>query len=260
MEKSLWLRILLQQLTVNCKPGYSGVKLLTIQHTVKTMLTVHHLNNSRSQRILWLLEELGVEYKIKFYARDAKTQLAPDELKKIHPLGKSPVVTDGSEVLAESGAIIDYLGYKYGYGEWVPRRNSKKYKPYMYWLHYAEGSLMPPLLLKLVFDKVKSAKVPFFIKPVTHGIANKVMDSFVTPNIKNHFAFVEQHLSENTYFAGDEITGADIQMSFPLEASVAKGAITAVSHPHIYQYVDDFQAREAYKAALAKGGEYDYSI
>ena len=223
------------------------------------MLTVHHLNNSRSQRILWLLEELGVEYQIKFYERNAETQLAPDELKKVHPLGKSPVVTDGDDVLAESGAIIDHLGYKYGYGEWVPRRNSKKYQPYMYWLHYGEGSLMPPLLLKIVFDKVKSAKMPFFVKPIAHGIANKVMDSFVTPNIKNHFAYVEKHLSENKYFAGDDITGADIQMSFPLEASVAKGAITAISHPHIYQYVDDFQARPAYKKALKKGGEYEYS-
>ncbi len=223
------------------------------------MLTVHHLNNSRSQRILWLLEELGVEYEIKSYDRDVETQLAPDELKQIHPLGKSPVVVDGTEVLAESGAIIDQLGYKYGYGEWVPRRDNKKYKPYMYWLHYAEGSLMSPLLLKIVFDKVKTSKMPFFVKPVAHGIANKVMESFVTPNIKKHFNYVEQHLSANKYFAGDDMTGADIQMSFPLEASVAKKAITAISHPHIYQYVDNFQARPAYQRALEKGGDYDYS-
>lgn len=223
------------------------------------MLTVHHLNNSRSQRILWLLEELGVEYEIKFYERDAETQLAPDELKAVHPLGKSPVVTDGDQVLAESGAIIDFLGHKYGNGKWVPRRNSKKYQPYMYWLHYAEGSLMSPLLLKIVFDKVKSSKMPFFIKPIAHGIANKVMSSFVTPNIKTHFQYVEDHLANQAYFAGDEITGADIQMSFPLEASVAKGAITKKSHPNIFKYVRAFQARPAYKKALKKGGEYDYS-
>ncbi len=223
------------------------------------MLTVHHLNNSRSQRILWLLEELGVEYEIKFYERNTETQLAPDELKAVHPLGKSPVVTDGNQVLAESGAIIDYLGHKYGNSDWVPRRNSKKYAPYMYWLHYAEGSLMSPLLLKIVFDKVKSSKMPFFVKPIAHGIANKVMSSFVTPNIKNHFEYVENHLASNKYFAGKEITGADIQMSFPLEASVAKGAITAASHPHIYKYVRAFQERPAYQLALEKGGEYDYS-
>ena len=223
------------------------------------MLTVHHLNNSRSQRILWLLEELGVEYDIKFYERNAETQLAPDELKAVHPLGKSPVVTDGDDVLAESGAIIDYLGHKYGDGQWVPRRNSKKYQAYMYWMHYAEGSLMSPLLLKIVFDKVKSSKMPFFVKPIAHGIANKVMSSFVTPNIKNHFAYVEKHLSENKYFAGDDICAADIQMSFPLEASVAKGAITKSSHPYIHAYVRKFQARPAYKQALKKGGEYDYS-
>lgn len=223
------------------------------------MLTVHHLNNSRSQRILWLLEELGVDYEIKFYERDAKTQLAPKELEQVHPLGKSPVVTDGDEVLAESGAIIDYLGHKYGEGKWVPRRNSKKYRPYMYWLQYAEGSLMSPLLLKLVFDKVKSADMPFFIKPVAKGISNKVMAGFVTPNIKKHFAYVEQHLSENTYFTGDEIDGADIQMSFPLEASIARGGLTEKTHPHICQYVKNFQARPAYKKALKKGGEYDYA-
>ena len=223
------------------------------------MLTVHHLNNSRSQRILWLLEELGVEYDIKFYERNAETQLAPDELKTVHPLGKSPVVTDGDDVLAESGAIIDYLGHKYGDGQWVPRRNSKKYQAYMYWMHYAEGSLMSPLLLKIVFDKVKSSKMPFFVKPIAHGIANKVMSSFVTPNIKNHFAYVEKHLSENSYFAGDDIGAADIQMSFPLEASVAKGAITKSSHPHIHAYVRKFQARPAYKKALQKGGDYDYT-
>ncbi|TDR22773.1 glutathione S-transferase [Marinicella litoralis] len=223
------------------------------------MLTVHHLNNSRSQRILWLLEELGVEYEIKFYARNAETMLAPDELKAVHPLGKSPVVTDGDQVLAESGAIIDFLGHKYGKGEWVPRRNSKKYQPYMYWLHYAEGSLMSPMLLKIVFDKVKSSKMPFFVKPIAHGIANKVLSSFVTPNLKTHFQYVEDHLAANEYFAGDSITGADIQMSFPLEASVAKGGITKESHPHIVKFVKSFQARPAYTKALAKGGEYDYA-
>lgn len=223
------------------------------------MITVHHLNNSRSQRILWLLEELSVEYEIKRYERDAETQLAPKELEDVHPLGKSPVVTDGELVLAESGAIIDYLGHKYGDGKWVPRRNSKKYQPYTYWLHYSEGSLMSPLLLKLVFDKVKESPMPFFVKPIAKAIAGKVMSSFVTPNIVKHFKYVEAHLTENNYFAGSDITGADIQMSFPLEASVARGIITEKTHPHIYHFVQNFQDRAAYKTALEKGGEYDYS-
>jgi glutathione S-transferase len=223
------------------------------------MLTVHHLNNSRSQRILWLLEELQLDYDIKFYERDAETQLAPQELQEVHPLGKSPVVTDDKLVLAESGAIIDYLGRTYGQQDWVPRRNSARYQAYQYWLHYAEGSLMSPLLLKIVFDKVKSSKMPFFVKPIAHGIANKVMSSFVTPNIKRHFQYVENHLSDKPYFTGDRITGADIQMSFPLEASVARGSITEDSHPHIYRYVRTFQQRPAYQAALKKGGTYDYS-
>ncbi len=223
------------------------------------MLTVHHLNNSRSQRILWLLEELGLEYDIKFYQRDAETQLAPPELMAIHPLGKSPVVTDGDLVLAESGAIIDYLGRTYGNHDWVPRRNSKRYQNYQYWLHYAEGSLMSPLLLKIVFDKVKSSKMPFFVKPIASGIANKVMESFVTPNIKRHFKYIEDHLVENTYFVGDNITAADIQMSFPLEASVARGTVTEQSHPSIYKYVRNFQARPAYQQGLKRGGDYDYS-
>jgi len=223
------------------------------------MITVHHLNNSRSQRILWLLEELGVPYQIEFYQRDAKTQLAPESLKQVHPLGKSPVVTDGDEVLAESGAIIDYLGHQYGEGQWVPRRNSKKYRPYMYWLHYAEGSLMSPLLLKLVFDKVKTSPMPFFVKPIAKAIANKVMEGFVTPNIKTHFAYVEQHLSQQDYFAGNAITGADIQMSFPLEASVARGILTEESHPNIVRFVQQFQPRPAYHRALDQGGENDYT-
>lgn len=223
------------------------------------MLTVHHLNNSRSQRILWLLEELGVEYEIKFYERDAETQLASDELQKIHPLGKSPVVVDGNDVLVESGTIIDYLAYKYGQGMWVPERDNPNYHSYSYWLHYAEGSLMSPLLLKLVFDKVKSSKMPFFAKPIARGIANKVMGSFVSPNIKKHFAYVEKHLSGNKYFAGNEISGADIQMSFPLEASVVSGVITTASHPRICQFVNDCQVRPAYVRALEKGGEYKYA-
>jgi len=223
------------------------------------MITVHHLNNSRSQRILWMLEELQLDYEIQFYERDAKTQLAPQELKDIHPLGKSPVITDGDQVIAESGAIIEYLGRTYGQNALTPSPDSVDYQQYVYWLHFAEGSLMPQLLLRLVFQEVKNAPVPFFIKPVTKAISNKVMSAYVSPNIKNNLQFIEQHLSEHEWFAGDALSGADIQMSFPLEASVARGVIDT-QHPHIIQYVERIQSRPAYQKALKKGGEYDYSI
>src|SRR3954469_19325033 len=143
------------------------------------MLTVHHLENSRSQRVLWLLEELGVEYDIKRYARDKKTMLAPPELRAVHPLGKSPVVTDDGATIAESGAIVEYLVERYGKGRFVPAAGSPEKLRYTYWLHYAEGSAMPPLLLKLVFERMKTGPVPFFMKPVVRGIADKVLTMFV---------------------------------------------------------------------------------
>ena len=222
------------------------------------MIRVHHLNNSRSQRILWMLEELELDYEIKHYQRNKETMLAPDELKAVHPLGKSPVITDGGLVVAESGAIIEYLGRKYGKDSLTPRTNSKAYQPYVYWLHFAEGSLMPPLLMNLVFEKVKTAPMPFFVRPIAKGIANKVMDGFVSPNIKRHFEFIEAHLAENDWFAGDKMTGADIQMSFPLEASASRGLLK--KYPKIQAYVTRIQKRTAYRKALEKGGEYDYAV
>lgn len=222
------------------------------------MIIVHHLNNSRSQRILWMLEELGLDYEVKHYQRDKETMLAPDELKAVHPLGKSPVISDGDQVIAESGAIIEYLGRKYGKDHLTPRTNSKAYQSYIYWLHFAEGSLMPPLLMNLVFEKVKTAPMPFFVRPVAKAIAGKVMDSFVSPNIKRHFEFIEQHLSENQWFAGDQISGADIQMSFPLEASASRGLLG--NYPKTQAYVARLQKRTAYRKALEKGGDYDYAL
>ncbi len=225
------------------------------------MITVHHLNNSRSQRILWLLEELGVEYKIEHYQRDPKTILAPDSLKKIHPLGKSPVITDSSNdvTVAESGAIIDYLASTYGKGSMLPDPTQAAYRQYQYWLHYAEGSLMPPLLMNLIFSKMKNSPMPFFIKPVAKMLANKVMSAYVQPNIDTHLAYIEDHLKHHEWFAGDTLTGADIQMSFPLEASVARGVITS-QYPNTQSYVQRIQSRPAYQKALKAGGEYDYAL
>jgi len=220
------------------------------------MITLHHLNNSRSQRILWLLEELKTPYEIKFYERDKITILAPKELKKIHALGKSPVITDGDVTVAESGAIIEYLVQTYG-NDLYPQHGSAQHRDYTYWMHYAEGSLMPQMLIKLIFDKVKNSPMPFFVKPIARMIANKVLDSYAGPNIKTNLTFIENHLSLQEWFCGDKLTGADIQMSFPLEAMIAREG--GDQYPNIAAFVRKFQARPAYQRALEAGGEYDYA-
>jgi len=224
------------------------------------MLTVHHLNNSRSQRILWLLEELEVDYPLVKYARDAKTNLAPESMKAIHPLGKLPVITDSFNgddiVIAESGAIIDYLANRYGDGQLIPERHSKAYLDYNYWLHFAEGSLMSMLIVKMMFDRVRVAPLPFFLKPVARKIADGAMAAYPGPNIKSMMIMLEQHLSENEWFVADRLTAADIQMSFPLEATVARGG--AENLPNITAYVKRFQALPSYLKALEKGGQYDF--
>ncbi|MGJ7490046.1 glutathione S-transferase [Variovorax sp. ZT4R33] len=220
------------------------------------MLTVHHLNNSRSQRVLWLLEELGLPYEIVRYQRDPKTMLAPPELRQVHPLGKSPVVTtDGGEVLAESGAIIETLIERHGQGRLAPAAGSPEALRYRYWLHFAEGSAMPPLLLKLIFDKIATAKVPFFIRPIAKGIAGKAKAGFVTPNIRAQLDFMEGELGKSEWFAGDEFTGADIQMSFPVEAARARGGLDE-SRPRLMAWLMRIHARPAYQQALARGGPY----
>ncbi|OUS26465.1 glutathione S-transferase [Gammaproteobacteria bacterium 45_16_T64] len=220
------------------------------------MVTLHHLQNSRSQRILWMLEELNVPYDIALYKRDTKTDLAPASLKKVHPLGKSPVITDGDITVAESGAIVEYLGQTYGEG-FQPPRGTAESREYSYWMHFSEGSLMQQLLIQLIFDKVKAAPLPFFIKPIAKGIAKKVMDGYVGPNIKASVEYIDKHLSINEWFCGDQMTGADIQMSFPLEGLVAKQDMAA--YPNIVNYVKKFQARPAYQKALEAGGEYHYA-
>ena len=219
------------------------------------MIVVHHLNNSRSQRVLWLLEELGLDYDIKRYERDKKTMLAPPELRKIHPLGKSPVVTDDDLTLAESGAIVEYLVERYGDGCLAPAREQPAYLRYRYWLHYAEGSLMPPLLLKLVFDKIESTPMPFFVKPIAKAIADKARSSFIMPQINTHLDYLEAELGKNKWFVGDEFTAADVQLSFPIEAAAARGGLDA-TRPRLTEYLQRIHARPAYQRAVARGGEY----
>jgi glutathione S-transferase len=222
------------------------------------MITVHHLNNSRSQRVLWLLEELGLPYEIQHYQRDPKTMLAPEALRKVHPLGKSPVVTDDGVTVAESGAIVEYLLERYGNGRLIPPAGSAERRRYTYWLHFAEGSAMPPLLLKLIFDRIPTQPMPFFVKPVARSIANKVLQKMVLPNLKRQLDFMESELGGSTWFAGEEFSAADIQMSFPVEASAMRAGLDA-SRPHLFAYLKRIHARPAYRKALERGGPYSFA-
>ena len=220
------------------------------------MIIVHHLESSRSQRVLWLLEELGLEYEIKRYQRDPKTMLAPPELKKVHPLGKSPVIEDEGMIVAESGAIIEYLLDTYGQGRLRPQAGTPERLRFTYWLHYAEGSAMPPLLLSLVFLRMPKAPMPFFIKPVVKGIADKALKGFVNPQLRLHLDYMEAELGKSTWFAGNEFTAADIQMSFPVEAAATRSDLVA-QRPNLKAYLERIHARSAYQRAQEKGGRFE---
>jgi glutathione S-transferase len=206
------------------------------------MIVVHHLNDSRSQRILWLLEELNVPYEIKHYQRDAQTRLAPPELKAIHPLGKSPVITDNGRVIIESGAIIDYIVRHYGQ-KLQPSVTSKEYDDYQQWLHYAEGSAMLPLLLKLYVSRLGDAGAP--------------LSPRIESELANHIGFVNSSLEGKEWLLGGEMTAADIQMSFVGEAASAR--TNRAAYPNIEAWVKRFQARPAYQKALVRGGPYVYA-
>lgn len=220
------------------------------------MIVVHHLNNSRSQRVLWLLEELGVEYEIRRYQRDATTMLAPPELREVHPLGKSPVITDDGVTVAESGAIVEYLVERYGNGRLVPAAGTPEKLRYTYWLHFAEGSAMLPLVMKLIFGRLETAPMPFFIKPVAKGIASKVKAGFIEPNIKAQLDYMEAELKKTTWFAGNEFTAADIQMSFPVEAAQARGGLDMM-RPKLMGFLERIHAMPSYKRAIEKGGPFE---
>lgn len=220
------------------------------------MITVHHLNNSRSQRVLWLLEELGAPYEVKRYQRDARTMLAPPELRAVHPLGKSPVIEDAGTMVAESGAIVEYLVEKYGGGRLIPAPGTPERLRYRYWLHFAEGTAMPPLLLKLIFDRIEKGPMPFFVRPFARAIAGRAKSSFVQPNLQRNLDFMEAELGKSTWFAGDEFTAADVQMSFPLEAARARGGLDD-KRPKLMAFLERIHARPAYLRALERGGKYE---
>ncbi len=219
------------------------------------MITVHHLNNSRSQRVLWLLEELGLPYEIKHYQRDAKTSLAPPELRAVHPLGKSPVITDEALTVAESGAIIEYLVDRYGGGRFKPTAPEEMLR-YRYFMHFAEGSAMPVLVMKLIFGKVARAPMPFFAKPIAKGIAGNVIKGYLQPQINAQLKFLEAELQDRPWFAGAEFSAADVQMSFPVEAAAARGGGMA-TYPKLMDFLARIHARPAYQAALARGGPFE---
>jgi glutathione S-transferase len=222
------------------------------------MITVHHLNNSRSQRVLWLLEELGLTYEITKYERDPKTMLAPAALRQVHPLGKSPVITDDGVTVAESGAIVEYLVERYGNGRLAPAIGTPERLRWRYWLHFAEGSAMPPLLLKLIFDRIPQSPMPFFVKPIARGISAKVLALMVEPNLKRQLDFMEAELGKSEWFAGDAFSAADIQMSFPVEAAAQRAGLDA-SRPRLMGYLRRIHARPAYRQALERGGPYSFA-
>ncbi len=220
------------------------------------MITVHHLNNSRSQRVLWLLEELGAEYEVKRYERDAKTMLAPPALRSVHPLGKSPVITENGLTVAESGAIIEYLIERHGGAALIPPAGTPERLRYTYWLHFAEGSAMSPLLLALIFRRLPTQPMPFFVRPVARGLCDKVMKGFVAPQLKAQRDFMEAELAKSAWFAGDTFSAADIQMSFVVEGSAARGGLDQ-GYPKLLSWLERIHARPAYQRALEKGGPYD---
>ena len=208
-----------------------------------TMIRVHHLNNSRSQRVLWLLEEIGTPYEVVRYLRDKKTMLAPRELRRAHPLGKSPVIEDGDRTFVETGLIVEYLVQRYG-SDLAPPSGSDSYWRYKYWLHYAEGSLMPPLLLKLVINRL--------------GLLGRPARPFVSAQLKLHLDFLEGELGKGPWFLGERFSAADVMMSFPIEAARARGGLDA-TRPNLMDFLKRIHTRDAYKRALEKGGAYDYA-
>ncbi len=220
------------------------------------MLVVHHLENSRSQRILWLLEELGVEYEIKFYERDKETSLAPPELIAVHPLGKSPVITDDDITVAESGAIAEYLVGKYDDGSLRPADGTPERRNYTYWMHYAEGSFQPLMLVSLIMNRIETAPMPFFVKLIAKGIVAKVRGNFLDRNVERNLDFIESTLGRTTWLCGDELTAADIQMSFPIEAAEVRTNLRD-GYPNLAGFLHRIRARPAYQAAITKGGPYD---
>ncbi|MEQ1104224.1 glutathione S-transferase [Acinetobacter ursingii] len=213
------------------------------------MLTLHHLEQSRSFRILWALEELQQDYQIQYYKR-LPTYAAPPELKQIHPLGKAPILQDDDRAIAESAVILEYLQSKYDLQNQFKPQNDEDAFQYLYWMHYAEGSLMPLLVFQLVMNNV-GKNVPFIIRPIANKITDGIKAGFIRPRLKDHIVFLEEYLSQHDYFAG-QFSFADIQMSFPLEAILTR---TTGQYPNIQAFLTRIQSRPAFQRAKQKGIE-----
>lgn len=214
------------------------------------MIKVHHLETSRSTRLIWALEELTLPYELVRYTRDPVTRRGPDSVQALHPLGRFPLLEIDGKVLVESGAILTYLVEREG--KLGPSSDARE--DYTYWMHYAEGSAMVPLLLKLITSGVRAAKVPFFIKPIAKGIAAKIDGTFTDGELRAHFGWIEHALSGKTYFAGETFTAADIQMSYPIQASFVRAGLLP-DRPNTRAWLDRVQSRPAFVTALEKGGE-----
>lgn len=216
-------------------------------------IVLRHLNKSRSMRILWMLEELELEYEVKKYERN-KAFRAPPELKAVHPLGKSPVVAIDGVVYAESGAIVEALIDHAG-GKLRPEPGTDEYRRYRFFLHYAEGSVMPPLLVALIIGRLRTAPVPFFLKPVIRGLADRVDGAYTNGELDLHLGFVQSELSQRDWFASDELTGADVQMLYPMEGLAARAGSSA-EYQKLQAFLDRVHERPAYKRALERGGPF----
>ncbi len=216
-------------------------------------IIVHHLEKSRSHRVLWMLEELELSYEMKVYARDPVTIRAPESLRKLHPLGKAPLLEVDGEVFAESGAILEHCVDELAPGTLRPERGTSDFHQYRYWMHYGEGSLMSPLLVRLIMGKVKTAPLPFFIKPIAGGIVKKVEATFTRPELELHAGHIERHLASHAFFAGEAFTAADVQMSYPIEALLHRGHVEA-NQDKTRAWFETISARPAYVRATEKGG------
>jgi glutathione S-transferase len=216
------------------------------------VVIVHHLEHSRSQRVLWLLEELGVPYQVQRYPRDPTTRLAPPTLRDVHPLGKSPVIDDDGRVMAETGAIVEYLVERYGGGALIPPPGSEERLRYRYWLHFAEGSAMPMLVMTLLFQRLASG-MPADSAEAVQGL----QQGYVDPQRKAHLDMMEAELTRSTWFAGEQFTAADVILSFPVEAATTRGGLG--ERPKLVAWLERIHARPAFKAAVAKGGPYAYA-
>ena len=221
------------------------------------MITLHHLENSRSQRVLWLLEELGVEYEVTRYERDPVTSLAPSTLRDVHPLGKSPVITDGDTTVAESGAIVEYLVERYDDdGRLQPDPDdAAAQNDYRYYMHYAEGTVMPLLIIGLLLRRVDNAKMPFFVKPIARGITGKIRDGYLDANLARNLEFMESELERKPWFAGNRFTAADIHMSFVVEGLNVSTDLSA-RYPKLAAFLARCHATPTYQRALERGGPF----